>query len=465
MSFRQAERDAWAHMQMRERLLLRLYRVLAAILPSRPVIAALRARAARHPDRESAGQVPQRLALDLSPRPDGPLIWLNAIGPGDATALLPLIRAFLEHDSATICLVTTRTASGQTVFARLGESKRVVTQLAPLDTRAAINRFLAHWKPSLAVFCEGDMWPNTLEFLHARAIPVALVNAQINGRLGKFCRKQPRLGRWMHAHVDFVHVFPEQDASSAQALFRPDCKVMGAPNLKLDAPPLTVSAAIINPVRRQWNGAPVLTCASVSNREVPVLLEAARHLRAQFPEFRLILVPRWTDQANEMASIVRDSNVPFSRRSVDKIPQRGDQVFIADSYGEMGNWIELSFAVFMGNTLFGGHGHNPFEPISQQRVILTGGIPHLLQADYQYLVDLGLCHVCGNAEAIADTAMLLWQGFGQRDNPVTPLESARGFAVRMASYLCDLASLAPERGMLSGALMRPETGQRQAATK
>lgn len=441
MSFRLAEREAWADMQVRERLLLRLYRGLTTVLPSRVVIAALRARAARHPHRESAGQVPQRLARELSSRPAGPLIWLNAIGPGDATALLPLIRAFLEQDPTLICLVTTRTASGQAVFGRLKDGGRVVTQLAPLDTRPAISRFLAHWQPGLAVFGEGDMWPNTLELLKARDIPVALVNAQMNGRLGKFCRKQPRLGRWMHTHVDFVHVFPQQDANSAQFLFRPDCKVMGAPNLKLDAPSLTVSAAIISQVKAQWGGAPVLTCASVSNREVPVLLEAARLLRAQLPQFRLILVPRWTDQADEMAEMLRAGTVPFSRRSVDEVPRPGDQVFITDTYGEMGNWIELSFAVFMGNTLFDGHGHNPFEPVSQQRVILSGGIPHLLQADYQYLVDLGLCQVAADAQAIADTALRLWQDSGQTDNPAAPLESARGFAIRMARDLCDLACI------------------------
>ncbi len=441
MSFRLAERSAWAHLQVRERLLLRLYRGLTGILPSRVIIAALRTRAARHPHREDAAQVPERLAIDLAPRPAGTLIWLHAIGPGDATALLPLIRAFLAHDPAVICLITTRTASGKAVFARLGESARVITQLAPLDTRAAIKRFLAHWKPGLAVFGEGDMWPNTMELLKARDIPVALVNAQMNGRLGKLCRKQPRFAHWMHAHVDFVHVFPEQDSPSAQSLFRQDCKVVGAPNLKLDAPSLTVSAAIINSINAQWGGAPVLTCASVSNREVPVLLEAARLVRAQLPEFRLILVPRWTDQAEEMAELVRASRAQFSRRSVDKVPKPGDRVFITDTYGEMGNWIECSFAVFMGNTLFGGHGHNPFEPISQQRVILAGGIPHLLQADYQYLVDLGLCHVAGDAQAIADTALRLWQGRGQSDNPAAPLESARGFAARIATDLCDLACI------------------------
>ncbi len=252
VSSKEYERSAWVQMRLRERVALRLYRGLMHLLPSAPVIAILRHRAARNAQRESAARVPERMALGLPPRPDGPLIWLNAIGPGDATALLPLIRAFLENDAATICVVTTRTASAQKVFARLEESARVIPQLAPLDTPAAMQRFLDHWRPTLAIFGEGDMWPNAVQMLKARGATIALVNGQMNGRLGKAFRKLPGVARWMAAHVDYLQVFTEAEAAEARPWFRPDCQIVVQPNLKMDAPPLPVSETITGAVRVQW---------------------------------------------------------------------------------------------------------------------------------------------------------------------------------------------------------------------
>lgn len=441
MTHSKAARSAWARMRLRERIALRLYGGLMRLLPSAPVVAILRYRAARHAQREAAARVPERLAMGLPSRPEGPLIWLNAIGPGDATALLPLIRAFLAQDAANICVVTTRTASAQKVFARLEEPARVIAQLAPLDSPAAMRRFLNHWHPTLAIFGEGDMWPNAVQMLKARGTAIALVNGQMNGRLGKAFRKLPGVARWMAAHVDYLQVFTTAEAAEARPWFRPDCQIVVQPNLKMDAPPLPVSQAITSAVRAQWGTAPILTCASVANREVGTLLEAARLLRQDLPDLRLILVPRWIEQGPVMTETVRASGAGFSCRSADELPRADDQVFVADSYGEMGNWIDLSFAVFMGHTLNGGVGHNPFEPIAQKRMILSGSIPRFLQADYQYLADLGLCHVAADAPAITRIALQLWQSQDHGDDPFAPFETARGFAGKMAS---ELRSLIPE---------------------
>ena len=445
MGFAQAERDAWRRMGRSERLMLRLYGLLMRLLPARAVIAVLRRRVAGHPGREAPERVPERMGLGMPPRPDGPVIWLHGIGPGDATMHLPLIQAVLGRDDATTCVVTTRTAAGQRVFGRLGATPRVICVLAPLDTPAAMRRFLDHWRPGLAIYGELDVWPNALVALKRRGLPIALVNAQMNGRLGRTLQRRPGLARWMAAHVDYLHLFTEAAAAEARAWFRKDCIIAVERNLKMDAPALPVSGALVAAVRAEWGDAPVLTCASIAGHEVGPLLEAARLLRRDLPDLRLILVPRWVEDGDAFVETLRTSGVGVSRRSTGAgVPRAEDPVFIADSYGEMGSWIALSFAVFMGHTLNRGIGHNPFEPIAQKRPILSGSIPTLLHADYRYLADLGLCHVAADAPAIARTALRLWQGRARDDALFSRIEAARGFSARMMDDM--LALRAPATG-------------------
>lgn len=438
MEFSRSERMAWAAMRPRERMMLRLYRLVTGLLPDMLIMAILRRTAARKPDQEDPRRLSERLSRGMAPRPKGSLIWLNAIGPGDATMLLPLIRAILERDDTTLCLVTTRTASAQGVFSRLGASDRVIVQLSPLDKPAAMRRFFDHWRPELAIYGELETWPNALMELKARGVPIALVNAQLNGRLGRALRRKPGIGRWMATHVDYLHLFTEAEAQEARDWFRKDCQIVVARNLKMDAPALPVAAEITAAVRAAWGQAPVLTCASVANSEISRLIEATRILRQDLPDLRLILVPRWVDQGAAIAGIVRDSGLPFSQRSAGDLPRAEDAVFVADSYGEMGNWIELAFAVFMGHTFDRGIGHNPFEPIAQHRMILSGSIPSLLHADYQYLADQGLCHVTPDSTALAQTALRLWRDRALRLDSFAGHEAARGFSARMLEEMLAL---------------------------
>jgi 3-deoxy-D-manno-octulosonic-acid transferase len=54
--------------------------------------------------------------------------------------------------------VTTGTVTSAGVMAeRLPEG--AIHQYIPLDARAFVTRFLDHWRPDLAVWCESELWP------------------------------------------------------------------------------------------------------------------------------------------------------------------------------------------------------------------------------------------------------------------------------------------------------------------
>jgi 3-deoxy-D-manno-octulosonic-acid transferase len=229
------------------------------------------------------------------------------------------------------------------------------------------------------------------------------------------------------------------DLEEAREWVRNEYAVVFRPNMKLDAQPLSIKPDLHGQMKAAWGEAPVLTGASVDNNEIAPLLEAFESARTAIPDLRLILAPRWKEQGDGIAGIVEAAGYQAARRSAGQVPGRDERVFIADSYGELGTWFDLSFGVFMGHTLFGGMGHNPYEAIIQERRIIAGSIPSLLATDYSYLRDIGLCAVAEDAASIA-AAITAFEG--DRAGGAAAFANfaqARGFSREIARRLLDLA--------------------------
>ena len=120
----------------------------------------------------------EKLGEPTLPRPDGPLIWLHAVGLGEVLALRGLIAALAERSEAQFLVTSTTRASAEVLAANLPPRTR--HQFLPLDAPGYLHRFLDHWQPSLSVWAEQDLWPGAVAAASARGIPLALVNARMN---------------------------------------------------------------------------------------------------------------------------------------------------------------------------------------------------------------------------------------------------------------------------------------------
>ena len=50
----------------------------------------------------------------------------------------------------------------------------------PYDSPRYVARFLDHWRPSLALFIESDLWPNLILTSAKARIPLLLVNGRMS---------------------------------------------------------------------------------------------------------------------------------------------------------------------------------------------------------------------------------------------------------------------------------------------
>lgn len=389
-----------------QRVLLGLYLAITRLLPTAVVLYFVRRASKKNPE-ENFDRANERVALQLPERPNGKLYWMNSIGPGDSTANQALLSKILDSDPTAIILVTTRTVSAQGIFSRWKNHPRVIRQLATHDGLHISRRFLDHWKPSVAIFCERDLWPNMLTELKLRKIPSAVVNGQLDGRLLEDFGKLQELGKWFLSHIDYIHFINENSASIAADVMRPDATKFLGKNLKLDCEPLPAKPELDADLNALWGEFQIFTAASVATGEVRIVLDAFVQAYQRNPKLRLILVPRWKEQSDDFLAATKEFELVAPRRSVEGLPRQDNPVFIADSYGELGTWYGASFAAFIGDTFNHGAGHNAYEAILKGIPIVAGGIGRLFKDDFEDLVSAGVGITTPDTAALRDAILHL----------------------------------------------------------
>jgi 3-deoxy-D-manno-octulosonic-acid transferase len=356
----------------------------------------LRYRASR--GKEIGARLAERRGIDLTPRPQGRLVWLHAASVGEMTSVLPVLAALAELDPHVSMLLTTGTVTSALVFAQrlpgLGLGARVRHRFVPLDVPAWVGRFLDHWRPDAACFVESELWPNILAACRARSIPAILINARMSARSHAAWARFP----WAaHAVLNgFARILArgEEDALRLRALGANRIEVTG--DLKLAAPDLPADPVVLRDMRAQLAGRPVFLAASTHPGEEPLIQSVHDALRAGNPGLVTIIAPRHPERGSELADAL---HAP-SRRRGQSPPAEG--LWIADTLGELGLWYRLSQAVFIGRSLISpGGGQNPLEPARLGCAIATGPYTE------NFTDHVGRLRTAGALEVTADVPALI----------------------------------------------------------
>jgi 3-deoxy-D-manno-octulosonic-acid transferase len=362
---------------------LRLYLAAAKLLaPLAPAL--LRRRLKR--GKEDPARMSEKFGRTALPRPSGQLIWLHAVGLGEVMALRGLIDELARQAPGLSFLVTSTARSSANVFGA-NMPPRTQHQFLPIDAPRFYRPFLDHWRPDLSVWSEQDLWPGMVVEAARRNIPLALVNGRLTPRAARARAKAAGLYRDLYTRFSLLAT---QDAESAAALTRLGAKgtVLTHVSLKAAAPPLTVNEAALQALRRELARRRVWCVASSHEFDEAVALAAQLQVVKSDPRALLIVAPRRPDRSAEIAAAAQKAGLSVScRNSAEnpELPRPGDQVHVADTFGEMGLWYRLCPAVLMGGTFGPVEGHNPWEPARLGAAVLHGPRTANFAADYARL--------------------------------------------------------------------------------
>jgi 3-deoxy-D-manno-octulosonic-acid transferase len=321
--------------------------------------------------KEDPFRMGERFGYASLPRPEGTLVWLHAASVGEAQSVLTLVRALLAQHAFLSVLITTGTVTSAALIAQQ-HLPRAVHQFLPVDTLAAVRRFLNHWQPDMALWVESEFWPQLLWQMQEQRIPTLLINARISQRTFEGWKRWPRTIHSLLQNFTSIYAGSAEDAARLRALGAGDVREAG--NLKYDAAPLPVDSKLLDELRRQMNDRRVMVAASTHANEEHYIAHTHAHVAQQFPSLLSVIVPRHATRGDAIAADLRAQGFILSQRSKGEVITPDTQLYLADSMGELGSFYSIADLVFMGGSLIAHGGQNPLEAARFGKALLTG--PH-----------------------------------------------------------------------------------------
>ena len=410
-------------------LTLRLYLRLAAALA--PVWRqGLQRRLQR--GKETPTSVQQKLSLQLPPRPEGPLVWGHAVGVGESMALAGLFHRLGEQRPELRFLITTTARTSGDALQRQGLPPRCQHQFAPVDTPDATARFMVHWRPSLALWCEMDLWPALICAADDQRVPRVLVNARLSAK----SLAKRRWGRWIYRALlhGFVDVFAQnsESARGLEALGARPGSISVTGTIKTMSPAPTCDAAELARWQRALGARPVWLLASSHPGEETLALAAHTELRQQEPDALLVIAPRVPTRG---AAVAAECPPGTPQRSQGRALPTDAPVYLADSIGEMGLWYRLAPVALVGGSLAAVGGHNPHEPLALGCAVLHGPNVWNFSESYAALDEQGLSQRVNDVAEIANSVKAAWALPMPREDRRPKDEQAEALVTRLLSHV------------------------------
>ncbi|MCC0001636.1 MAG: 3-deoxy-D-manno-octulosonic acid transferase [Methylobacteriaceae bacterium] len=343
---------------------LLLYRATSGLLA--PLAPHFLQRRAAH-DKEDPARLGERMGRAKIRRSGGPLVWLHGASIGEGLALLPLIEALTRSGAHALATTGTR-SSAQVVGDRLPPG--AIHQYVPLDCPSFARRFLDHWRPDVAIFAESELWPNLVLEARRRGAALFLVNARMSDKSVARWRRAPGMAATILDAFDNIFAQSADDAARFASLGA--TRVTLAGNLKYDVAPPPADLEALAQLTAQIGARPVWVAASTHEGEEEICLAAHSILRARFPDLLTIIAPRNARRGRDIAALARQTGAEPALRSAGEKIGSDTQVFVADTFGEMGLWYRLTSIVFVGKSLTAGGGQNPIEPAKLGAAIVYG---------------------------------------------------------------------------------------------
>ena len=324
---------------------LALYRLATrAVLPIVKLLLARRIRRGK----EDPARLDERFGLAARPRPHGPLIWAHAASVGESLSLLPLIDRLLARLPAAEILVTSGTVTSAGLLAQRLPA-RAFHQYVPIDHPGAVERFLDHWRPDLALWVESELWPNLVASTHRHGVPMVLLNAKMSERSMRGWLRFPGMIRTLLGCFDLVLAQDEAQAVRLNRLGARAAVTVG--DLKSSATPLPADPAELAALTRQIGGRPVWLAAQTHDGEEAIVAEAHGILAAKRPDLLTLLAPRHPTRAPAIAALMDARGLAVARRSAAEPITGKTAVYLADTLGEMGRFYRLGGNVLVGGSL------------------------------------------------------------------------------------------------------------------
>jgi len=301
-------------------------------------------------------------------------IWLHAVSVGEVNLLAPIMVELSKHAELEFAISSTT----ETGF-ELAQKKypQHLLFFCPFDFSWAVRRTLRNLRPDVIVLAELELWPNWIRAARQMGVPIIVANGRLSEKSFAGYRRLRWLVQPMFRQISLVLAQSKEYAARFIALGTPAEKVVITGNVKFDnVDPQNGRVRAVEFARRYRfdDDQPVLVGGSTQPDEEQMLLAVFGQLRSEFPQIRMVLVPRHPEKTPQLESLLRKSSWIYELRSKAKQDDAVSKpdVLVVDVIGELAAWWTLATVSYVGGSLGSRGGQNMIEPAAAGSLVCFG---------------------------------------------------------------------------------------------
>ena len=375
--------------------------------------------------------------LGFVTKTSGKVIWVHCVSVGEFNAARPLIDQILDIYPEHKLAITTTTITGAEAV-RNHYKDRVIHYFFPFDLPFIVGPFIKKINPVACILLETEIWPNLINNLNKKAIPVVLVNARLSERsFSKYQRFSSNLVQKTLNQLTLIASQNEHSSERFLSLGVSPNKVVTVGNLKFDSnekdnPNTTQSLQQMIGQRR------VVVFASTREGEEKKIIKSYVNTKGKFDAL-MIIIPRHPQRFDEVYNLIVDSGLDVKRRSDGLRCDENTQVLLGDSMGELLSYYSVCDIAFIGGSLIDTGGQNMLEAAAASKPILFGPSVFNFEQIAQLLLEKDAAIQVDDADDLMKTISSLLLGDPKRqklgENAKNLLEKHRGAIDRLMKLI------------------------------
>ena len=318
--------------------------------------------------KEDTSRFKEKVGFFSKKRNKGKLIWFHGASVGEIQSIIPLLERFEKNKEIRQILVTSNTVSSSFIIKNL-KFKKTIHQFFPIDCNFISKKFLNYWKPTKAFFIDSEIWPNTVNNLYKRNIPIFLLNGRITK---KSFRRWKFFSYFAKSIFGKFHLCLSSNTETKKYL-----KKLGAKNIKFignlkfsqsENEKTNLNKDLINLInsRKTW-------CASSTHYNEEEFCGMAHiRLKKRFKNILTIIIPRHINRINSIKADLQNLDLKIHLDEPKKKISPDTDIYLINSYGKTKLFYKVCKNIFLGGSLIEHGGQNPLEATRYGCKVLHG---------------------------------------------------------------------------------------------
>ena len=320
----------------------------------------------------------------------GKLIWFHGSSVGEILSIIPLVEKFEKNKNIKNILITSNTFSSSKVLKKF-RFKKTIHQFLPIDSRILVKKFLSNWEPSVAIFIESEIWPNFINEINRKEIPLILINARMTK---KTFLKWNNLKNFSKSIFNKFNLTLSQNKETMFFLKKLGSKnIKNFGNLKFSENKSIKNNNIKSKKLLKFFKSKNFVFGGISTHsgEEEFCGKIQTLIKYKIKNSLTVIIPRHIDRCADIIMRLQNLGLKVHLHSDKSNIDKKTDIYLVDSFGETNSFINQCNIVFLGGSVIKRGGQNPLEAIRLKCKVLHGPYTYNFSEVYALLRNLNLC--------------------------------------------------------------------------